>query len=52
MWHFGTDSISGSAGEPFEITWENGEHPLLSIYTKDMKDDNGVRIRKERQEYR
>src|SRR4051812_44917337 len=49
MWHFGTDSISGCVGEPFEMTWEDGERALLSIYTKDMKLGKGVRT--ERQEY-
>ncbi|MGA9840926.1 MAG: hypothetical protein WBQ25_01280 [Nitrososphaeraceae archaeon] len=49
MWHFGTDSLSEYAGEKFEMTWEDGEHALLRIYSKDMKD--GLRIRKERQEY-
>ena len=51
MWHFGTDSLSEYAGEKFEMMWEDGEHALLRIYTKDMKDDNGIRIRRERQEY-
>ena len=51
MWHFGTDSLSEYAGEKFEMTWEDGEHALLRIYTKDMKEGNGIRIRKERQEY-
>ncbi len=51
MWHFGTDSLSEYAGEKFERTWEDGEHELLRIYTKDMKDGNGIRVRKERQEY-
>jgi hypothetical protein len=51
MWHFGTDSLSEYAGERFEMTWEDGEHALLRIYTKDMKEGNGIRIRKERQEY-
>jgi hypothetical protein len=51
MWHFGTDSLSEYAGEKFEMTWENGEHALLRIYTKDMKDGDGIRIRRERQEY-
>ena len=51
MWRFGTDSLSEYAGEKFEMTWEDGEHSLLRIYTKDMKDGNGIRIRKERQEY-
>ena len=49
MWHFGTDSLRKYAGERFEMTWEDGEHSLLRIYSKDMKD--GIRIRKERQEY-
>ena len=51
MWHFGTDSLSEYAGERFEMTWEDGEHALLRIYSKDMKDGNGIKIRKERQEY-
>jgi hypothetical protein len=51
MWHFGTDSLSEYAGEKFETTWEDGEHALLRIYSKDMKEGNGIRIRKERQEY-
>ena len=51
MWHFGTDSLSEYAGEKFEMTWEDGEHALLRIYSKDMKEDNGIRIRRERQEY-
>jgi hypothetical protein len=51
MWHFGTDSLSEYAGEKFEMTWEDGEHALLRIYSKDMKAGNGIRIRKERQEY-
>jgi len=51
MWHFGTDSLSEYAGDKFEMTWEDGEHALLRIYSKDMKDGNGIRIRKERQEY-
>jgi len=51
MWHFGTDSLSEYAGQKFEMTWEDGEHALLRIYSKDMKDGNGMRIRKERQEY-
>jgi hypothetical protein len=49
MWHFGIDSLSEYAGEKFEMTWEDGEHALLRIYSKDMKD--GIRIRKELQEY-
>jgi hypothetical protein len=49
MWHFGTDSLSEYTGEKFEMTWEDGEHALLRIYSKDMKD--GIKIRKERQEY-
>jgi hypothetical protein len=51
MWHFGIDSLSEYAGEKFEMTWEDGEHALLRIYSKDMKAGNGIRIRKERQEY-
>jgi len=51
MWHFGTDSLSEYTGEKFERTWEDGEHTLLRIYSKDMKDGNGMKIRKERQEY-
>ncbi len=51
MWHFGTDSLSEYAGEKFEMTWEDGEHALVRIYTKDMKEGNGIKIRKERQEY-
>jgi hypothetical protein len=46
MWHFGTDSLSEYAGEKFEMTWEDGEHALLRIYSKDMKDGNGIRIRR------
>lgn len=51
MWHFGTDSLSEYAGEKFEMTWEDGEHTLLRIYSKDMKEGNGFRIRRGRQEY-
>ena len=51
MWHFGTDSLSEYTGEKFERTWEDGEHALLRIYSKDMKDGNGMKIRKECQEY-
>jgi hypothetical protein len=51
MWHFGTDSLSEYTGDKFERTWEDGEHALLRIYSKDMKDGNGLRIRRERQEY-
>jgi nitrite reductase/ring-hydroxylating ferredoxin subunit len=51
MWHFGTDSLSEYTGEKFEMTWEDGEHALLRIYSKDLKDGNGIKIRKERQEY-
>jgi hypothetical protein len=46
MWHFGIDSISRYVGEPFEMTWEDGECALLRIYTK-----VGKGVRKERQEY-
>jgi hypothetical protein len=38
MWHFGTDSLSEYAGEKFEMTWEDVEHALLRIYSKDVKD--------------
>ena len=48
MWHFGPDSLSEYTGEKFQMTWEDGEHALLRIYSKDM---NGIRIGKERQEY-
>ena len=51
MWHFGTDSLSEYAGEKFEMTWEDVEHALLRIYSKDMKEGNGIKIRKERPEY-
>jgi hypothetical protein len=51
MWHFSSTSLSEHTGEKFARTWEDGEHELLRIYTKDMKDGNGIRIRKERQEY-
>jgi hypothetical protein len=51
MWHFGTDALSEYAGEKFEMTWEDGEQALLRIYSKDMKEGKGIRIRKERQEY-
>jgi hypothetical protein len=34
-----------------EITWEDGEDALMGIYTKDLKDGKGIRIRTERQEY-
>ncbi|MGN6633390.1 MAG: hypothetical protein ACTHKP_14325 [Nitrososphaeraceae archaeon] len=48
MWHFGTDSLNEYAGEKFEMTWEDGEHALLRVYSKD---GNEIRIRKECQEY-
>jgi hypothetical protein len=51
MWHFGKDSLSEYTNEKFEITWEIGESALMRIYTKDLKDGKGIRIRTERQEY-
>ena len=51
MWHFGTDSPNEYTGKNFEITWEDGEDALMRIYTKDLKDGKGIRIRTERQEY-
>ena len=50
MWHFGTDSPNEYTGEKFEATWEDGENTLMRIYTKDLRDE-GIRIRRERQEY-
>ena len=46
MWHFGTDSLSEYAGEKFEMTWEDGEHALLRIYSKDMKDGMELELEK------
>jgi hypothetical protein len=46
MWHFGKDSLSEYAGEKFEMTYEDGEHELLRIYTKDMKEGNGLELEK------
>jgi hypothetical protein len=51
MWHFGFDSPNEYAGKEFEVTWEDGENALMRIYTKDLKDGKGIRIRTERQEY-
>ncbi len=51
MWHFGTASLNEYTGKNFEITWEDGEDALMRIYTKDLKDGKGIRIRTERQEY-
>ena len=51
MWHLGSDSLNEYAGERFESTWEDGENALLRIYTKDLKNHKGIRIRRERQEY-
>jgi hypothetical protein len=51
MWHFGIDSPQEYAGDKFEITWEDGSTALARIYTKNFKDGNGIRIRRERQEY-
>jgi hypothetical protein len=51
MWHFGTDSLNEYTGKNFEITWEDAESALMRVYTKDLKDGKGIRIRIERQEY-
>jgi hypothetical protein len=51
MWHFGYDSLNEYTGKEFEVTWEDGENALMRIYTKDLKDGKGIRIRTERQEY-
>jgi hypothetical protein len=51
MWHFGIDSLIEYTGKEFEVTWEDGENALMRIYTKDLKDGKGIRIRTERQEY-
>ena len=51
MWHFGTDSLDEYTGKNFEITWEDAESALMRVYTKDLKDGKGIRIRAERQEY-
>jgi hypothetical protein len=51
MWHFGTDSLYEYTGKNFEITWEDAESALMRVYTKDLKDGKGIRIRTERQEY-
>lgn len=45
MWHFGSDSSNGYAGERSESTWEDGENALIRICTKDLKDGKGIRIR-------
>ncbi|MFZ0326760.1 MAG: hypothetical protein WBQ25_01380 [Nitrososphaeraceae archaeon] len=50
MWHFGKDSYKEYTGEKFEVAWDDGENALMRIYTKDLKDE-GIRIRRERQEY-
>jgi hypothetical protein len=50
MWHFGVDSLTGYAGEKFEVTWESGQQALVRAYTKKMKDKK-IRMRLERQEY-
>ena len=36
---------SGYAGEKFELTGEDRVHALLRIYTKNMKEGNGNKIR-------
>jgi hypothetical protein len=51
MWHFGTASLNEYTGKNFEITWEDGEDALMRIYTKDLKDGKGIRIRTELHEY-
>ena len=51
MWHFGIDSLIEYTGKEFEVAWEDGENALMRIYTKDLKDGKGIRIRTERQEY-
>jgi hypothetical protein len=51
MWHFGKDSLPGYAGKEFECTWEQGKNALIRMYTKDLKDGKGIRIRTEHQEY-
>jgi hypothetical protein len=50
MWHFGVDSFVEYTGDKFAITWETGQHILIRLYTKIMKDKK-TRIRLERQEY-
>ncbi len=50
MWHFGKDSLNEYADERFEWTWEQGMQALIRVYTKDLKDGKGIRIRTERQE--
>ena len=49
--HFGSDSHNKYTGEKFEVTWEDGENALVRIYTKDLRDGKGIRIRTECQEY-
>ena len=51
MWHCGKDSLNEYTGEKFECTWGQGKNALICIYTKDLKDGKGIRIRTERQEY-
>ena len=51
MWHFGKDSLNEYTGERFEHTWEQGKEALICVYTKDLRDGKGIRIRTERQEY-
>jgi hypothetical protein len=51
MWHFGKDSLDEYTGKEFEMTWKDAENALIRIYTKDLKDGKGIRIRTERQEY-
>jgi hypothetical protein len=51
MWHCGKDSPNEYTGEKFECTWEQGKNALIRMYTKDLKDGKGIRIRTEHQEY-
>jgi hypothetical protein len=51
MWHFCSDSLNEYTGERFELTWEQGKEALIRVYTKDLRDGKGIRIRTERQEY-
>jgi hypothetical protein len=51
MWHCGKDSPNEYTGEKFECTWEQGKNALIRMYTKDLRDGKGIRIRTECQEY-
>jgi hypothetical protein len=50
MWHFGQDSLTEYTGERFEISWGDGLK-LFRVYSKDYKNKEKMRIRKETQEY-